>query len=274
MDFDRIGVEWLNEAAVRWAPLEHGAVLAAKDLPIVLMATLVVGGAVAAIRDLRRRELSFRLIEGALVALLALGLGMIANQIVGSIWFRPRPYDAIRGLHLLVAPSPDPSFPSDHATAVLCLAIGIGVAVPWLRNVLLAESAMLLTGRVVVGLHYPSDMAGGLAIALVAVAVAQAVVFKSRYVLHQVAAPAVGWFVPLGPPSPSLGRQGRVLMTAGLFSALVGLSIVLEVAADPVRLHPGWLERTLLTGLWVGLAAVSLLIVRASALTRPQITSS
>ncbi|MBA4179584.1 MAG: hypothetical protein C0506_03255 [Anaerolinea sp.] len=264
MNFDRITVETLNSLALRWAVLEHGAVWAAKSLPVILVATLVIGGLAAAIREMRRRELPFRLIEGAFVALIALILGMAVNQIVSAIWFRPRPYDAIPGLHLLVAASPDPSFPSDHATAALALAIGIGIAVPWLRNVLLIESALLLTGRVAVGLHYPSDMAAGLFIALFAVAVAQLIVFKGRRLLHRVAAPAVGWIVPLGPPSPAPASQGKVLLAAGLLSALVGMPIVIEAAADPIRLHPEWLEAVVLAGLWTGLAALAVLLIRAS----------
>lgn len=261
MELDRLTVEWLNDAAARWAAVGDGAVWATKDLPVVLVATLVVGGLIAAILDVRRGELSFRLVEGASVALIALALGMIANQVAGALWFRPRPYDAIPGLHLLVAPSSDPSFPSDHATAALSLAIGIGIAVPWLQNALLVESALLLAGRVAVGLHYPTDMMAGLFIGLAAVAIAHEIVFASRHLLHRVLAPVVGWLVPLGPVSSSLGRQGRVLWAAGLLAALVGMPMLVEATADPIRFHPDWLEHVLLAGLWVGLGALSMLVL-------------
>ncbi len=48
-------------------------------------------------------------------------LGLAINQVILLLVHRIRPYDA--GIsHLLIAPSADPSFPSDHATATFAIA--------------------------------------------------------------------------------------------------------------------------------------------------------
>jgi undecaprenyl-diphosphatase len=91
-------------------------------------------------------------------ALLALGVA----QLITGFWDRARPYDAHPGsAHLFVAPSHDPSFPSDHATAAFAIAVSI-----WLRNrkagwVALAMAAVISVARVAVGVHYPGDVVAG-----------------------------------------------------------------------------------------------------------------
>jgi undecaprenyl-diphosphatase len=93
--------------------------------------------------------------------LFALGVA----QAMADLWDRVRPYDAHPGgAHLFVAPSSDPSFPSDHATAAFAIAVSI-----WLRNrragaLALAMATAVMLSRVVVGVHYPSDVIGGAAV--------------------------------------------------------------------------------------------------------------
>jgi undecaprenyl-diphosphatase len=91
-------------------------------------------------------------------ALLALGVA----QVISHLWERPRPYVAHPGdAHLFIPPSPDPSFPSDHATAAFAIAFAI-----WLRHrragwLALAMATVVSVARVAVGTHYPSDVIGG-----------------------------------------------------------------------------------------------------------------
>jgi undecaprenyl-diphosphatase len=91
-------------------------------------------------------------------ALLALGVA----DVISHIWMRPRPYVAHPDIaHLFVAPSGDPSFPSDHATAAFAIAISILLRHRKAGIVAVALAAVVSLGRVVVGTHYPSDVAGG-----------------------------------------------------------------------------------------------------------------
>lgn len=94
-------------------------------------------------------------------AALALGIA----QILAMLWERPRPYVAHPDeSHLFIAPSHDPSFPSDHATAAFAIAVAI-----WLRNrraggLALALAVAVSVGRVAVGTHYPGDVLAGAAV--------------------------------------------------------------------------------------------------------------
>ena len=91
-------------------------------------------------------------------AALALGIA----QIIAHLWDRPRPYLAHpTEAHLFIAPSPDPSFPSDHATAAFAIAIAL-----LLRNrkagiVALVMAVALCVARVAAGTHYPGDVLAG-----------------------------------------------------------------------------------------------------------------
>ncbi len=176
MNLDASPVRLLNDAG-RAEVLRPVTVWASSNFAMVLAATLVGGGLILAARDLHQtRRPRFRLIEGALVALLALGLGMLVNQLIGAAWFRARPYAVVSGVQLLADPSADPSFPSDHATAAFCLAVGIGAASSTLRTILVVEAVLLAVARVAVGLHYPTDIFAGFLVAIAAVAIAHEII--------------------------------------------------------------------------------------------------
>ena len=91
-------------------------------------------------------------------ARLALGIA----DVISHIWLRPRPYVAHPGdAHLFIAPSGDPSFPSDHATAAFAIAVSIFLRHRKAGVLALALATIVALSRVVVGTHYPSDVLGG-----------------------------------------------------------------------------------------------------------------
>ncbi len=107
----------------------------------------------------------------AVAAGLAFLGALAANQVV--LWFvhRVRPYD-VGVTQLLIAPSADPSFPSDHAAAAVAIAAAIAIghggraAVPyWCAAVAIAVS------RVYLGTHYVTDVAAGAVIGAAAAVV-------------------------------------------------------------------------------------------------------
>ena len=77
------------------------------------------------------------------------------------IWDRPRPFEAHPGLHMFVARSGDPSFPSDHATAAFAIAVSVLLRNRRIGLVVLALAVAVALSRLVVGAHYPSDVIGG-----------------------------------------------------------------------------------------------------------------
>jgi undecaprenyl-diphosphatase len=88
----------------------------------------------------------------------ALGLA----QVVSHLWERPRPYLAHPGqAHLFIAASPDPSFPSDHATAAFAIAIALLLRNRKVGVVALIMAVVLSVARVAAGTHYPGDVLAG-----------------------------------------------------------------------------------------------------------------
>ncbi|WP_259782094.1 phosphatase PAP2 family protein [Aestuariispira ectoiniformans] len=88
-------------------------------------------------------------------------LGLALNQLILLFLHRVRPYDA--GItDLLISPSTDYSFPSDHATA--SFAIGVAFLLHGFRRrglIFLAAAALVAYSRVHIGIHYFGDVVGG-----------------------------------------------------------------------------------------------------------------
>jgi undecaprenyl-diphosphatase len=114
--------------------------------------------------------LGFLLLQGrhhtALVVLVASIGGELANNVLKSIFMRPRP-DIVPHLREVLSPS----FPSGHAmqSAIIYLTLGamlMRIAERRLTKVYCLAIAVLLTllvgiSRVFLGVHYPSDVIGG-----------------------------------------------------------------------------------------------------------------
>ncbi|WP_037608493.1 phosphatase PAP2 family protein [Streptacidiphilus rugosus] len=105
-------------------------------------------------------------VAGVLWAGLAAGLALLMNVPVRAMVQRPRPFvDHPGQIHLLMEHQANGSFASDHATFTMAVAIGlllvnrrlglIGVGLACLEGLL----------RMFVGVHYPSDILGGFALA-------------------------------------------------------------------------------------------------------------
>ncbi len=91
-------------------------------------------------------------------ALIALG----AAQLIAALWDRPRPYEAhALDSHLLLSPSADPSFPSDHATAAYAIAIAILLRHRKAGMLATALATLVAVARVALGTHFPTDVLGG-----------------------------------------------------------------------------------------------------------------
>jgi undecaprenyl-diphosphatase len=96
-------------------------------------------------------------------ALLALGI----NMLIGFAWFRNRPYVDHPEVHQVIATTPDASFPSDHAAGSFSIAAGILVARPLAGKILTVLAVLLSLSRLYVGVHYPTDVLGGMLIGLI-----------------------------------------------------------------------------------------------------------
>ena len=103
-------------------------------------------------------------------------VGLCLNQALGALYFEPRPFMIGLG-HSWLAHLPDNSFPSDHATFVWALGAGLlatGPARRWGTAVCL-YGAVVAWARIYLGVHFPLDMVGSLAVAVVSGGVARQV---------------------------------------------------------------------------------------------------
>ncbi|KRG82101.1 phosphoesterase [Stenotrophomonas daejeonensis] len=79
---------------------------------------------------------------------------------------RPRPFAADLRIRAWVAPLDEYSFPSGHTLHAVSFTVVALAYYPWLAPLLLPFSAGVALSRVVLGLHYPSDVLAATGIAL------------------------------------------------------------------------------------------------------------
>jgi undecaprenyl-diphosphatase len=103
----------------------------------------------------------------AMSAAVAALLALLANAVLGQLWFHDRPFvDHPRATLLLVHHAADNSFPSDHASVAFAIAFAVTAFYRRYGLVLLLGAAAVAIDRIFVGVHYPVDVASSLLIGL------------------------------------------------------------------------------------------------------------
>lgn len=100
---------------------------------------------------------------------LSLVLSLIfCNGIIKHLVARPRPYTQIPGLQLLVPLASDWSFPSGHSSSSFCVGTVCLARLPKKFGVpLIILAALIALSRLYVGIHYPTDVIGGVLLGIV-----------------------------------------------------------------------------------------------------------
>ncbi|SMG15302.1 undecaprenyl-diphosphatase [Paenibacillus aquistagni] len=121
--------------------------------------------------------------NSVLTAMLALGIGMF---VIGPMIDHPRPFVSLT-VNQLVTHDADPSFPSDHSTFAFSLAFAALLVKRRIGILMLALASLIGIGRVFVGVHFPFDVLGGMALALICAFIV--------HILHRQTEPALKWCV-------------------------------------------------------------------------------
>lgn len=151
---------WLHGGAGNQPVLDFLSVMAAELTPycvIICMATYWFT------TDNKGKKV---LLEGAAVV----AFGLLLNQLITFFYFHPRPY--MVGLcKPLILHAPETSFPSDHGTLLFGAAFALLFRSGWKSKgaFLFLIAVIGAWGRVYAGIHFPFDMLGSFAVALLAV---------------------------------------------------------------------------------------------------------
>lgn len=107
--------------------------------------------------DEARRRIA---VKSCLVAFAALGI----NQLIGLVWQHPRPF-AIGLGHTFIPHASDSSFPSDHMTVFAAIGITLLLdKIPRWGAVVTASGVAVAWARIFLGVHFPLDMVGAVAV--------------------------------------------------------------------------------------------------------------
>lgn len=115
-----------------------------------------------------------KLRDAFFAACLSLVLGLGFTSFIAALIQRPRPFLVETGVLLLVSPPLKTSFPSGHTAAAVALACAFLFGDKRLGGISLAIAALVALGRVAVGVHYPTDILGGIVVGLASSLLARA----------------------------------------------------------------------------------------------------
>ena len=164
MDFEIInrGLFELLRAPTAFSGLPLTLATAVAKYPVMLLLAFFL---IALLRSHTRERTS--LIYAVLCALIALGI----NYALGSIFPHPRPF-ALGLSPNYFGHAAETSFPSDHATLMWTLAFGLLLNAK-LRGygwAAVALAALTSWARIFLGLHFPFDILGSMAVAIITLA--------------------------------------------------------------------------------------------------------
>jgi undecaprenyl-diphosphatase len=158
--FDATITQWINN----WAGESRLIDFAMIWVSSIGVPVLIVAVACQWWRRYERQHIRHILVSAGFSFMLGLGL----NQFILLFVHRVRPYDA--GItRLLIPPSGDPSFPSDHATAAFAIAVALLSYRSRGAAMFLFAAGLISVSRIYIGTHYVSDIVGGAVTGILAV---------------------------------------------------------------------------------------------------------
>jgi undecaprenyl-diphosphatase len=100
--------------------------------------------------------------HGVVAAALSAGLALALAKGISDLVARQRPFvDHPHAAHLFAKHAADFGFPSDHASGAFAIAVALLLRHRGAGLLALAMATLIAVGRVMIGVHYPSDVLAG-----------------------------------------------------------------------------------------------------------------
>jgi undecaprenyl-diphosphatase len=107
---------------------------------------------------------TYRMLGISLICAQAVGV-LITNFLIKPIVARTRPFRKLKALHPLIKPPTDWSFPSGHTTSSVSASVILFLGLPYYVGIpMLLIGILIAFSRMYVGVHYPSDILGGIVV--------------------------------------------------------------------------------------------------------------
>jgi len=182
MQLDIIIFEFFNNFVGINSVLDSIFLFFADDLDIVLFLVVVffllIHDHFPKLKFFSKKELALRVKEIIYVSL-ASGLAWVMARLLKDVFTRPRPFLELSEVNLLLQQGGYDSFPSGHATFFFALALIVYLGHKK-AGIFLGIGALIISiSRVVVGLHFPSDILGGFVLGFLVILVINSI--KKQY---------------------------------------------------------------------------------------------
>lgn len=162
--FDTTVYHAINGLAGHNHVFDHIMIFFAKDALELYAFLFVLAWFVLPKKDINNRH-------ALVMAGLSGAFALVINVVISHVWFRPRPFTIFhKGTFTQLIPhSPDASFPSDHASGSFGFAAGSwGRQKKWISWLFTIIAVVVMFARVYVGVHYPTDVIGGMIVGMIA----------------------------------------------------------------------------------------------------------